>query len=162
MAQFTSIDIRINGRAINQFSKLSLSQDIFEHHAFNLVCPADVIDGTTGSILHSSMHLVGGNFLLQINAVGAPGRLKFAGVVTKVEAARHSGHIGDIIISGYSATILLDNGPHCKSWEEKSVKNIATDVLSHFPHNLLHPEIAPLFNEPLSYTVQYKKQPGIF
>ena len=69
--------------------------------------------------------------------VGGKGKLDFAGVVTQVETARFSGHAGDLIITGYSPTILLDSGPHCKSWEKKAIKNIATDCLSHFPQNLL-------------------------
>jgi Rhs element Vgr protein len=53
--------------------------------------------------------------------------------------------------------ILLDNGPHCKTWEKKAVKNIAQDVLKHFPQNLLQPKIAPSYGETLSYAVQYKE-----
>ncbi len=88
---------------------------------------------------------------------GEQGGLKFSGVVTQIESARHSAHAGDIIISGFSPTILLDNGPHCKTWEKKAIKNIARDVLQHFPQNLLQPKIAPSYNETLSYIVQYKE-----
>jgi Rhs element Vgr protein len=102
--------------------------------------------------------MIGGKINVQIDAVApSKGQLKFAGVITQVEAARHSGHTGDIIISGYSPTILLDNGPHCKTWEKKSVKNIAQDTLQPFPQNLLQPKVAPSYGETLSYVVQYKE-----
>jgi type VI secretion system secreted protein VgrG len=157
MAQFVGVGISIEGKSIKQFSSLSINQGIFSHHYFRLVCPTETIDGTSGSIFNSSKNMIGGSFNAQIDAVGSKGSLQFAGVITQVEASRHSGHAGDIIVSGYSPTVLLDNGPHCKTWEKKAVKNIAQDVLKHFPQNLLQPKIAPAYGETLSYTVQYKE-----
>jgi len=156
MAQFVGTRIDIDGTNIAQFSSLTISQSIFEHHSFRLICPTEAIDGTQG-ILNSSRNMIGGTIKIQIQVVGGNGTLQFAGVVTQVEASRSSGHAGDIIISGYSPTILLDNGPHCQTWEKKAVRNIAQDVLSQFPQNLLQPKITPSYGETLSYTVQYKE-----
>ena len=157
MAQFVGVGINAAGKNVKQFSSFTLTQGIFDHHSFRLVCPAEAIDGTSGNIFHSSKDMIGGSFSIQVDAVGSKGSLQFAGVITQIESARHSGHAGDIIISGFSPTILLDNGPHCKTWEKKAVKNIAQDVLKHFPQNLLQPKIAPAYGETLSYTVQYKE-----
>ena len=157
MAQFVGAEIDIEGKQVKQFSSFSLSQSIFEHHAFRIVCPAEAIDGTSGTIFNSSKNMIGSSITIKVDAIGNKGTLEFSGVVTQLEAARSSGHAGDIIISGYSPTILLDNGPHCKTWEKKAVKNIAQDVLKHFPQNLLQPKINPSYGETLSYTVQYKE-----
>lgn len=157
MAQFVEVSINIEGKNIKQFSSFSLSQSIFDHHAFRLVCPTEAIDGKSGAILNSSKNLIGSSIAIQIDAVLATGSLQFSGVITQVEATRHSGHTGEIIITGFSPTIILDNGPHCKTWEKKAVKNIAQDVLEPFPQNLLKPKISPTFGETLSYTVQYKE-----
>jgi type VI secretion system secreted protein VgrG len=157
MAQFVSIGIDIQGKSIKQFSSLAVSQSIFKHHEFRLVCPAEAIDGTSGAILNSSKNMIGGTVTIKIDAIGSTGSMQFSGVITQIEAARQSGFTGNIIISGFSPTILLDNGPHCKTWEKKAVKNIAQDVLSNFPQNLLQPKVAPSYGETLSYTVQYKE-----
>jgi len=156
MAQFVGTRIDIDGTTISQFSSLTIAQSIFEHHNFRLICPTEAIDGTKG-ILNSSRNMIGGTIKIQLQVVGGNGTLQFAGVVTQVEASRRSGHAGDIIISGFSPTILLDNGPHCQSWEKKAVKNIAQDVLGQFPQNLLQPNVNPTYGETLSYTVQYKE-----
>ena len=157
MAQLTKSSIIINGKPIEQFTSFTLKQDIFEHHNFTLVCPAESIDGKEGGIFNQSKDLIGATINAQIKMIGGKGRLDFAGIVTQVETARFSGHAGDVIITGYSPTILLDSGPHCKSWEKKALKNIADDCLKHFPKNLLNPKISPTFGETLSYTVQYKE-----
>ena len=157
MAQLTATTININGKDIAQFTSFTLQQNIFEHHNFTLVCPAESIDGKQGSVFNQSKELIGAPINVRTLAIAGKGRLDFAGVVTQVETARFSGHAGDLIITGYSPTILLDSGPHCKSWEKKALKNIATDCLSHFPQNLLNPKIAPTNGETLSYIVQYKE-----
>jgi uncharacterized protein involved in type VI secretion and phage assembly len=157
MAQLISSNITIAGSPIKQITSFQLTQNIFDHHYFRLVCPAESLDGTGGGILHSSRNLIGGILQASVQATGTEGTLQFRGIVMQVEADRFSGHTGNIIISGCSPTIVLDNGPHCKSWEKKAIKNIAQDVLKHFPQNLLQPQVAPLYPETLAYTVQYKQ-----
>jgi Rhs element Vgr protein len=157
MAQYVDISIDVDGKNIKQFSSLSLTQGIFEHHLFKLVCPTEAIDGTSGTIFNSSKDMIGGTITIRVKAIGTQGSFQFSGVVTQIDSSRHSGHAGDIVISGYSPTILMDNGPHCKTWEKKAIKNIAQDVVQHFPQNLLQPKISPSYGETLSYTVQYKE-----
>jgi len=157
MAQLISSNITIAGSPIKQVTSFQLTQNIFDHHYFRLICPAESIDGMEGGIMNSSRNLIGEILQTSITATGTSGVLQFRGIVLQVEADRFSGHAGNIIISGASPTIVLDNGPHCKSWEKKAIKNIVQDVLKHFPQNLLQPQIAPLYPETLAYTVQYKQ-----
>jgi type VI secretion system secreted protein VgrG len=156
MAQLISSNITIAGNPIKQITSFQLTQNIFDHHYFRLVVPAESLENTGGGMLQSSRNLIGG--VLQVSfAQGAEDGLQFRGIVMQVEADRFSGHTGNIIISGTSPTVVLDNGPHCKSWEKKAIKNIAQDVLKHFPQNLLQPQITPQYPETLAYTVQFKQ-----
>ncbi|GGB00786.1 type VI secretion system Vgr family protein [Puia dinghuensis] len=157
MAQLVNTTITIAGNPIPQFSSFQLTQGIFSHHVFRLVCPAESIDGSTGSAFNRSKNLMGANLVAQINSVEMSGQLRFSGIVTQVETSRFNSYNGDVIITGYSPTIILDNGGHCKSWEKKAVKNIAQDVLKHFPQNLLNPKVATKYPETLAYVVQYKE-----
>jgi type VI secretion system secreted protein VgrG len=157
MAQLTTASISIDGSPVNQFSSFSLSQGIYEHHFFRLTCPAESIDGSKGAAFSKSKTLMGATLTAQIDSVNVPGQLKFKGIITQVETERYSGSPGDVVITGYSPTIMLESGPHCKSWEKKAVKNIVQDVLSHFPQNMLKPKVAPVYPETLSYYVQYKE-----
>jgi uncharacterized protein involved in type VI secretion and phage assembly len=157
MAQLTSASISIDGNPVKQFSSFSLSQGIYEHHFFRLTCPAESIDGSKGAAFSKSKTLMGATLTAQIDSVTISGQLKFKGIITQVETERYSGSPGDVVISGYSPTIMMESGPHCKSWEKKAVKNIVQDVLSHFPQNLLKPKVAPVYPETISYYVQYKE-----
>ncbi len=157
MAQLNSSNITIAGTPIKQITSFQLTQNIFDHHYFRLVCPAESLEGLEGGMLQSSRNLIGGVLQASFSTPTTGSGLKFRGIVMQVEADRFSGHTGNIIISGCSPTIVLDNGPHCKSWEKKAIKNIAQDVLKHFPQDLLQAQIAPQYPETLAYTVQYKQ-----
>ena len=158
MAQFVKVSIDIEGTSVTHFSSFALSQAIFDHHSFRLVCPSEAIDGTNSKIFANSKEMVGSAINIQVEPVsGNNAKMQFSGVITQIESSRHSGHAGNIVLSGYSPTILLDSGPHCKTWEKKAIKNIAQDVLQHFPQNLLQPKLNPANGETLSYTVQYKE-----
>jgi hypothetical protein len=157
MAQFVVTGIEIEKKSIRQFSALTLTQEIAGHHTFRLVCPTEAIDGTKGTVFHASKNMVGAAIIIQIVTVGSAGTLQFAGLVTQVGAARFSGHSGDIIISGFSPTILMDNGPHCQTWEKKGIKDIAGEVVKPFPQNLLQTQLDPVYSEKISYTVQYRE-----
>ncbi len=160
MAKLVNTSINIGGEEIKQFYQFTLSQAIFSHHTFKLVCPAEALDGPKGTMFSKSKNYIGAIFKIRIetfDAAGGSQDLKFTGIVTQVDSSKFSGHTGDITISGYSPTVLMDNGPHCNAWEKKAVKNIVTDVMGHFPGGLLSPQINPVYGETLSYTVQYKE-----
>jgi type VI secretion system secreted protein VgrG len=158
MAKLVNTTIQIDGTEVKQFYQFSLSQGIFAHHVFKLVCPAEALDGPKAALFSKSKNFIGSIFKVKITGFNKGAQpLVFSGLVTQVEASRHSGHVGDVIISGFSPTILMDNGPHCNTWEKKAIKNIATDVFSHFPANLLSPQIQPVYGETMAYTVQYKE-----
>lgn len=156
MSQLTDTIFSINGNPVSQFSSFSLKQSIADHHQFEFICPAETIDGITG-IFTSSREMIGATFGAHISGVGLKGDLLFNGIITSVETARVNGDYGEVIISGFSPTIMLDSGPHCKSWEQKTLKNIAQEVLKFFPPNLLEPKVDPLYKEPFEYIVQYKE-----
>jgi type VI secretion system secreted protein VgrG len=157
MAQLISSNITIAGTPIKQITSFQLTQNIFDHHYFRLVCPAESLEGLDGGMLNSSRNLIGGVLQASFTTPLTGGGLQFRGIVMQIEADRFSGHTGNIVISGTSPTIVLDNGPHSKSWEKKAIKNIAQDVLKHFPQNLLQAQVAPTYPETLAYTVQYKQ-----
>jgi type VI secretion system secreted protein VgrG len=158
MAKLVKTTIHINGVEVKQFHQFSLNQGIFAHHTFKLVCPAEVLDDIKSTPLSKSKNLIGTSFKVKIeNFDGKDTPLQFLGLVTQVEAAKYNGHSGDAIISGYSPTILMDNSPHCKSWQDQTINSIATEVFNVFSKNLLAPNLQAAYNTKIPYTVQYKE-----
>lgn len=161
MPQLTESRFCIDGNEVLHFNSFTLNQNIFSHHQFKLTCPVETIDGVTG-IFTLSRELIGCTFSAHISCIELKGEMQFSGIITSVETSRLNGNYGEIIISGYSPTITLDSGPHCKSWEQKSITDIVQDVLKFFPQNLLNAKIQPLLKEPFEYLVQYKETAWVF
>lgn len=161
MAQLTNATFSIGGNPVAQFTSFSLHQRIFDHHQFTFVCPAQTIDGVSG-LFSSSREMIGSAFEAHISGVGLKGDLLFNGIITGIETSRVNGDYGEVIISGHSPTVMLDSGPHCKTWEQKNLKSIAQDILKFFPQQQLAPRVQPLYREPFEYMVQYKETAWAF
>jgi Rhs element Vgr protein len=157
MAQAVETVIEIDGMKIEQFSSLKLSQGIYAHHFFRLECPVETVDENEHTLFNGSKNLIGAPVRIKVTSVPDHSELLFKGVITQIDAVRHNGHPGSIIVSGYSPTIVLDNGPHCRSWERQSLKSLANSVLESFSADWLKRSIAPNYKETISYTVQYKE-----
>lgn len=157
MAQAVETTIEINGVIINQFSSLKLSQGIYAHHSFQLVCPLEAVEGGEGSIFKESKSLIG--VPIRISVVSEPERSKllFIGIVTKMETMCNNGHPGSVVIGGYSPTIILDNSPNCNSWLRNSVGGIVKEVMKLYPNDTLKYRINPTYTETIYYSVQYKE-----
>lgn len=157
MAQAVTTTIEINGVKINQFTTLRLSQGIYEHHTFRLVCPLEAVEAGEGAIFKDSKGLIGMPIHIKVVSDQERSELNFVGVVTEMKATCTNGYPGSVVISGYSPTIILDNNPHCRSWLRKSMEGIVNNVLAFYPNNTLKRRVNPVNKETLYYSVQYKE-----
>jgi Rhs element Vgr protein len=157
MAQAVETIIEINGHKIKQFTSLTLSQAIYAHHSFRLECPIKEVDENVGGIFKESANLIGLPVHIKVASAAEQSSLFFSGLVTQVEVACNYGQPGNIIIHGMSPTILLENGPHCKSWIRKSVKSMVKEMMKQFPVDGLKHHIDPVYTDTIHYTVQYRE-----
>ncbi|HEY8895185.1 MAG TPA: type VI secretion system tip protein VgrG [Niastella sp.] len=157
MAQAVETTIEINGVTINQFSSLKLSQGIYAHHSFRLVCPLEAVEAGEGVLFKESKSLIGVPIRIKVMSEPGGSELLFVGIVTQMEAMCNNGHPGSVVISGYSPTIILDNNPHCESWLRKSVKSIVKEVVGQYPDDTMKYKINPAYTETIYYCVRYKE-----
>src|ERR1700748_472889 len=117
------VDINIDGTAIEHFSSFTLDQKFNEHHTFQLRLNHDQIEGTNNVTIEKSKDFIGKNLNIQFGVDGGTEN-KFTGKITKVEISQTHGFQGDILISGFSPTILIDRGPDLGSYLSKNLKSI--------------------------------------
>lgn len=117
--------ISINGKLLSSFIKLFLKQEINNHHEFKILVDHEEIEEIGGHTLDvSSKEWLGKPLVITFNDTN------FLGIVTNVQMILKDGHHSDIQVSGYSKTILLEQGKHTTSWLNKDLKNIIDDTLS--------------------------------
>jgi type VI secretion system secreted protein VgrG len=113
--------------------------------------------------LHYSEEDRAGHFIGTLSAsskrwIGKPFEVVglFKGIVTSVSISRVHGGKTNFIIQGQSPTILLDDGPHTRSFGEKTLQEILDKVMEPYEGGFEGVDIKPQMGK-IKYCVQYKE-----
>ncbi len=157
MAQTVETIVDINGTKIENFFSLKLSQGIYAHHSFRLVCAVEEVNKNGDGIFNKPANYIG--VPMHIKVALSPGQtsLFFSGLVTQVEASCNYGEPEKIIFSGFSPTVLLEDALYSKSWMRNTVNNIVKDILAQYPDGQIKYNIDSVHKETVYYTVRYKE-----
>ena len=162
MALASKIRIEIEGEELKDFLNLTISQSIYTHHEFEVICRMDTFEEKDGFVMEQSKKLIGSVITITIETKfkgqSRGSEHLFKGLITAIRTAKsHTGESDQVILSGYSPDILLSDNPGCYSFENKSLKQIADDILKPYPKDVLKSKCDPVKTDSLSYTVQYNE-----
>ncbi len=154
------IEMGKGGDILSPFSRLTITQQMGWHHSFKLQIPSRAIEEKEGTLIEKSKDFIGKLLRVTIKThlksqKSAPN--EFRGIVTDISLVRQHGKGIDIVFSGYSPTILLDDGKGCKSFSEKAISATVKEILGEYPQNLLEFDVSPRFTKPVPYLVQYQE-----
>ncbi|AZA79796.1 Vgr family protein [Chryseobacterium sp. G0186] len=128
------LDIVIEGKMIKHFKHFRLEQSVKKHHHFELTLAHDTLEGVQNHDLEEAQQFLGKRLTVVFkykDVEGSPERT-FVGVITKVGFSQENHSLGNIVLKGYSPTILLDAAPHTQSFGGEQAVNmgiIATNVI---------------------------------
>jgi Rhs element Vgr protein len=157
MARTIETIININGVIIKDQSELRISQKIYEHHTFQFVCPMQGTDDQVNDLLKEPAKLLGAPIHIKATLTNDSPELLFSGVITEIEEASNNESPSSVVIRGYSPTILLDSGRHCKSFTRGSIKSIGDTILQHYKAAGYSCHVNPSCTETFHYQVQYNE-----
>ncbi|MCG8697558.1 MAG: phage baseplate assembly protein V, partial [Bacteroidales bacterium] len=140
--------ISIDGEFISTFERISLNQVINDHHKFDVFIDYDSIEAQGGHTIDKSKKWLGKSIVINFDSA------EFVGLITNIQLTHDNGFNGKLKISGYSPTILLDDGAHLHSWLEKDLASIVSDTIDAAG---LDSSVAPAFKSPIEYMVQYRE-----
>ncbi|MBK8566764.1 MAG: hypothetical protein IPN76_26385 [Saprospiraceae bacterium] len=141
--------VEIDGKPISPISSLIVHQPLNGHHSFEVRCP---LSEKEKSLSDAGSANVGKE--IKIDLASKNSKSTFTGLVTGVSLSKHQGTAMEIVYHGYSPTILMDDGQHCQSFEEKTLDKIAKEVCGKFGVSL---NADPAYKNPLHYFVQYRE-----
>lgn len=152
MSRKVNVNIEINGKAISPISYLAIHQPLNGHHAFELRCPVQERE----QVLSNSSEACGKEVKIDISSGSGRSDAKnfFKGYVTGVSLSKHQGATNEIIYYGHSPTLLMDDGAHNQSFEEKSLEKIAKEVIGKYG---VSPKVNTAFKGQIPYAVQYRE-----
>ena len=98
--------ISIDGKSLKNFEHVSLTQTINDHHHFEVMVDSDIIEKPETHTLDLSKDWLGKPIVITFD------EKEFLGTIVNVRMVHDHGYNGQLLISGYSKTILLEGGPH--------------------------------------------------
>ena len=146
------IAVSIGGKPLFSFKSLRLHQPINDHHRFELALDFEV----AAKALEDGTEWLGKR--IQIKRREAKSFL-FVGVVTQVNACRENLDGGEVRVSGYSTTYLLENGESCHSWLGRTLGEIVRELCAKAG---VQAQVEPEHDKPVGYVCQYRESDFTF
>lgn len=141
--------------------EVELTQKTADHDTFTISVPDDALDTFEGYVMENSKNLFGKNITIIYHRYGEV-KQTFTGIIFDIKNKKDNGSgYGKLCITGYSPSILLENGKDCQSFEDKALVQIIKEVTEFYPQEAKIAISSNCLNEannrPLPYTVQYKE-----
>jgi type VI secretion system secreted protein VgrG len=162
MALASKVRIDIEGDELKDFIDLTINQSIYNHNEFKVVCRMDTFEDKNGFVMEKSKDYIGSviNITIEAKVKGESQTFSsiFKGLITSISTSKsHNDQSNYVILSGYSPDILMRDNPGSCSFENKTLKQIADDILKPFPKDVLKTRIDPAKTDSLFYTVRYNE-----
>lgn len=128
------LDVVIEGQIIKHFKHFKLVQSAAKHHEFCLTLAHDTLGSAENHNLESAQNFLGKRItvVFKYKDIEKGAERNFVGVVTEVGFSQEKGSLGNIVLKGYSPTVLLDAAPHIQSFggsQPVSLNSIADHVI---------------------------------
>lgn len=148
MLEQKKVTLEIAGIPMPSFVQLMLKQSINEHHYFEITLDIQAIEAYGVEIPEASKDWVGKKVIMDF------GGTVFVGVATMVGLHRSGGTHGNIKVTGYSSTFLLESDHTCASWCNKFLSDIVKELTDKAGVQAL---VNPETKSKLEYECQYEE-----
>ncbi|KPH10893.1 type VI secretion system Vgr family protein [Chryseobacterium sp. ERMR1:04] len=116
--RLVKLSLVIEGKVIKYFKHFKLKQSAQRHHEFTLTLAHDTLGDRQTHTLEEANKFLGKRLTVVIaykDIEKSPERT-FVGVITGVGFSQEKMSLGNVVLTGYSPTILLDGAPHIQSF----------------------------------------------
>ena len=134
-----------------------LTQHTNAHDEFTIVVSDTAIDDFYGQVMRNSKNLLGEPITIHIHHKGTVVQ-SFKGIIAQVSDKRNEGGgYGNLHISGYGLSILLDSGEECQSYEDKTLPEIIAEATNEYGDVKVNTKGMVNTKYKIPYVVQYKE-----
>src|SRR3990170_7827290 len=122
-------DIEIEDQKVEYYSSVVIRQQFNAHHEFAIRIRYDVL-GKVGSFsLANAQKLIGKSIVIKlVQANNRQASYEFRGIICEICMEQSDNFTSDLVLKGYSPTILLENGPHLLSFYQKNLQQIVQQI----------------------------------
>lgn len=116
--RLVKLSLVIEGKVIKYYKHFKLKQSAQRHHEFILTLAHDTLGDRQTHTLEEANKFLGKRLtaVISYKDIDKSPERTFVGVITGVGFSQEKMSLGNVILSGYSPTILLDAAPHIQSF----------------------------------------------
>lgn len=116
--RLVKLSLVVEGRIIKYYKHFTLKQKASHHHEFSLTLAHDALGDRQSHTLEEANKFLGKRLtaIISYKDIDNSPERNFVGIITKVGFSQEKMSLGNIVLSGYSPTILLDGAPHIQSF----------------------------------------------
>ena len=149
--------IEIEDQTILYYSSVLIRQQFNAHHEFSIRIKYDVLEKIGSFSLGNAQKLIGKTAIIKLtDAHTLQVSYEFRGMICEISMEQSNNFSSDLVLKGYSPTILLENGPHLLSFYKKGLKDIVK-TLTESVAQACTVNLAPQFKPVITYICQYRE-----
>jgi len=116
--RLVKLSLVIEGKVIRYYKHFKLKQSTRRHHEFSLTLAHDTLGDRQTHTLEEANKFLGKRLtaVISYKDIEKSPERTFVGVITGVGFSQEKMSLGNIVLTGYSPTILLDGAPHIQSF----------------------------------------------
>lgn len=151
-------DIEIEDQKIDYYSSVVIRQQFNSHHEFVIRIKYDVLETIGSFSLSNSQKLIGKSAIIKLKQANSlEVAYEFRGIICEINMEQSSNFSSDLILKGYSPTILLENGAHLASFYKKNLQQIVQNITNPVGDYNCKVNIKPQHKSAITYICQYRE-----
>ncbi|MEO6328214.1 MAG: contractile injection system protein, VgrG/Pvc8 family, partial [Ginsengibacter sp.] len=151
-------NIEIEDQKIDYYSSILIRQRFNAHHEFVIRIKYDVLEKQGVFKLKNAQKLIGKSAIIKLAQADSDAvAYEFRGIVCEITMEQSENFTSDLVLKGYSPTILLENGPHLASFYQSDLKKIVKQVTKPLSQNSCTVNLKPQFSKQIKYICQYRE-----
>lgn len=151
-------EIEIEDQKIEYYSSVVIRQQFNAHHEFGIRIRYDVLGRTGVFSLSNAQKLIGKSAIIKLSdADTMEVSYEFRGIICEICMEQSDNFTSDLVLKGYSPTILLENGPNLVSFYKKGLKDIVQQLTQGLAQSNYTVQVSPQYSSPITYICQYRE-----
>jgi uncharacterized protein involved in type VI secretion and phage assembly len=159
MEYLVTAEIEIDGNKIEHYTNITLRQKFNAHHEFTIRISHDVLETSGSFSLENAQKKIGKSALIRLKKMdlSLEDAFEFRGIICEVRMEQAGKSDADLVLIGYSPTILLENGQHLASFYKNDLKKIVQQVTKPLGQVNCNVNIKNQYSKQITYICQYKE-----
>ena len=151
-------EIEIEDEKIAYYRSVIIRQQFNAHHEFSIRIGYDVLEKTGSFKLSDAQKKIGKLAIIKLmHSDTAAVAYEFRGLICEINMEQSENFTSDLVLKGYSPTILMENGPHFRSFYKKGLKQIVQQLTKPLSQANVRVKSNPQHKAPVTYICQYRE-----